>query len=106
MSDQIRKVVVNDDYGSFSLSLECAAACGLEITDTDREIGHVYNFDIARDCADLVNYVEHYGSAAAGGKGSKLAIVEIPADVKWFIYEQDGLEYVAEQHRIWCPKRD
>jgi hypothetical protein len=30
-----------------------------------------------------------------------LLIVEVPADVDWYIEEYDGLEWVAEKHRTW-----
>ena len=37
----------------------------------------------------------------ANGTHANLKIVEIPADVAWQIDDYDGLEWVAEQHRIW-----
>lgn len=55
---------------------------------------------IQRNDPDLVAIVEELGDAANGGY-AELAIVEIPDDVKWEIEEYDGVEWVAEQHRIW-----
>jgi hypothetical protein len=30
-----------------------------------------------------------------------LTIVDIPDDIEWQIEEYDGMEWVAEVHRIW-----
>lgn len=56
--------------------------------------------DIARDDPSLVAVVEALG-AEANGHFAKLQVTEIPADVDWTIEEYDGLEWVAERHRIW-----
>jgi hypothetical protein len=56
--------------------------------------------DVKRDDPDLVAVVRDLGSAA-NGKHAELAVVAIPADVKWHIHEYDGTEYVAEDHRTW-----
>ena len=103
---EMRKVVINDCFGGFGLSIECAAACGIEITPVCHEIGYVPSPDIARDCGALVAFIEHYGYIAAGGRHTNLVIVEIPMDVKWHIAEYDGLEHVAEDHRTWYASRD
>jgi len=44
--------------------------------------------------------VEELGAAAADGY-SELRIADVPDDVKWFIEEYDGKEWVAEKHRTW-----
>lgn len=61
---------------------------------------YFYHRDIPRDDPDLVAVVEGLGKDAAD-KFAELAIVEIPADVEWYVEEYDGLEHVAEQHRTW-----
>ena len=56
--------------------------------------------DLDRDDPYLVSVVEELGNEA-NGKYSELKIVEIPADVDWYIEEYDGSEWVAEKHRTW-----
>lgn len=87
----MRKVVINNCYGGFSLSLDACAALG---------VGKYDARDIARDDTALVTIVETMGKAANGPYAS-LKIVEIPADVEWVIEEYDGMEWVAEKHRTW-----
>lgn len=49
----------------------------------------------------LVQAVEELG-AEANGCYAKLAVVEIPDDVKWYISEDDdGAELIEEKHRTW-----
>ena len=56
--------------------------------------------DLARDDPYLVAVVEELGERA-NGRHAELKVVEIPADVQWEIDEYDGLEWVAEKHRVW-----
>jgi hypothetical protein len=56
--------------------------------------------DIARDDPALVQMVEELGKAAADNF-AELRIAEVPDDVKWYIDEYDGQEWVAEVHRRW-----
>ena len=56
--------------------------------------------DIPRDDPALVQAVEELGSAAADHY-SELRIADVPDDVKWYIDEYDGQEWVAEEHRKW-----
>lgn len=56
--------------------------------------------DILRNDPALVQVVEALGEAAAGDY-SNLQVVEIPDDVLWHIEEYDGMEQVAENHRVW-----
>ena len=32
---------------------------------------------------------------------AELRVIKIPDDVKWYIDEYDGMEWVAEIHRTW-----
>lgn len=48
----------------------------------------------------LIQVIEELGEAA-NGNHAELIIVEIPDDVQWHIAEYDGLEHVAENHRVW-----
>jgi hypothetical protein len=56
--------------------------------------------DIPRDDPVLVKVVEELGADAAD-QFAELRIAEVPDDVKWYIDEYDGQEWVAEVHRRW-----
>lgn len=56
--------------------------------------------DIPRDDPDLIAVIEELGDAASGSH-CRFSIVEIPDSVEWEIEEYDGLEWVAEKHRVW-----
>lgn len=56
--------------------------------------------DIERNDSILIQVIEQLGEKV-NTKYSELKIVEIPDDVEWQIDEYDGLEWVAEKHRIW-----
>jgi hypothetical protein len=88
------KVVINACYGGFGLSKEAFEYLGLDYNE---------DWDVFRDDRanpKLVEVVESLG-AQARGDYAKLKIVEIPADVEWFIQENYGKERVAEKHRTW-----
>ena len=112
------KIVINGDYGGFSLSdeaiLEYGKRKGLNLVkdeNTNWSISIFYKGSVAkenyfddreipRNDSDLVSVVENLGEAAYGFTAS-LKIVEIPEDVDWYVEENDGLEWVAEKHRTW-----
>ena len=112
------KIVINSDYGGFSLSdeaiLEYGKRKGLNLVkdeNTNWSISIFYkglvapeNYfcdrEIPRNDSDLVSVVEDLGEAAYGF-AANLKIVEIPEDVDWYVEENDGLEWVAEKHRTW-----
>jgi len=48
----------------------------------------------------LIEVVEALGEDAWGSY-SELKVVEIPDEVDWEIVDYDGMEHVAERHRIW-----
>ena len=56
--------------------------------------------DIDRTHPLLIQVVEELGEET-NTPVSKLKIVEIPDDVEWEIEEHDGIEWVAEKHRVW-----
>ena len=90
-----RKIVINRCHGGFGLSREANELYRARTGQVD-----VFDRDIARDDAALVEVVETLGKAA-NTRFSDLAVIEIPADVAWQIEEYDGWEWVAEQHRTW-----
>lgn len=55
---------------------------------------------IPRNDPALIQVVEELGDKASS-RFAKLTVVEIPDDVKWQIEEYDGLEHIAEVHRVW-----
>jgi hypothetical protein len=57
-------------------------------------------YDIERNNQYLVRVVEELGDDV-NGRFSELKVVDIPDDVEWQIDDYDGLEWVAEKHRIW-----
>ena len=117
----VRHIVINRQHGGFGLSwdaqIEYLNRAGIAYTLVDRESrddtirfgqeiklanGDDWNdcHDIARDDPILVDIVREMGNDANGGF-SNLRVVKIPGDVEWAIDEYDGLEWVAEKHRVW-----
>lgn len=117
------KIAINRCFGGFSLSDEAfenllkrkGIAFEKETSDGSllgtryykdgmcgTEEGYLSEYDFTQNRADpdLIAVIEEMG-AAANGWAAEIAIVEIPDDVKWHIYEYDGLEHVAENHRTW-----
>ena len=110
----MKKIVINNDWGGFSLTDEQMeqynnlSGLGLVFTPA-KESSWAYagswhtasgeyfsDRDIDRDDPHLVAVVE-----GLDGEDHSLKVVEIPDDVKWHIAEQDGNEWVAEDHRTW-----
>ena len=92
----MRRIVINRCYGGFGLS-QAALSRYRELTGGEVEPNEYY---LDRDDPLLVQVVEELG-CEANGEFALLKIVEIPEDVQWSIDEYDGLEHVAELHRIW-----
>lgn len=116
----MKKIVINNCYGGFGLSDKAIEYYGelknLNLVKQKSEyqsIGYHWYvggevaednyfscYKIERDDPDLIRVVEELGEEA-NGTFSSLKIVEIPDDVRWHIAEYDGMEHVAELHRIW-----
>ena len=90
------KIAINTCWGRFSLSKEAYEHMGLEWD------GYGYAFSIDGNRADpkLIECIEALGEKA-NGDCSKITIVDIPDDVKWYIYNYEGQESVEEHHRSW-----
>lgn len=87
------KIVINRCWGGFSLS---DAACKkLNCRPYD------YDQDDLRCAPELVQVVEELGTEAASGDFSRLKVVEVPDDMRWYIDNYDGMESVEEKHRSW-----
>ena len=111
------KIVINRDYGGFGLSDEAIREYlrrtygegNFQEEEPDKHgfinflVNGEYFYDnyIERDDLVLVEVIEEMGEKA-NGKYACLKIVEIPAEVDWYIEEYDGMEHVAEHHRTWC----
>ena len=109
------KIVINSDYGGFSLSdwaIETYAdRKGIKLkkekttfditlyTNIDTNEG-LESRDIERNDPVLIKVVEDLGSKSFGF-AANLKIVEIPDDVDWEVVQYDGLEHIAEKHRTW-----
>lgn len=92
------KIAINTCHGSFNLSDQ-----GLQLYKERAHViedSHLVAWDIPRDDENLVSVIEELGEKC-WGKYSALKVVEIPDDVEWQIEEYDGVEWVAEKHRIW-----
>ena len=113
------KIVINKKYGGFGLSEEAVLLYGDKknlniIAKEDQKvktITHYYlnevkeengfgEWEIERNDPILVEVVEQLGDLA-DGYYSKLKVVEVPDDIKWYIHDYDGIESVYEKHRIW-----
>jgi hypothetical protein len=97
----IRKIVINNCHGGFGLSPQAVNEYKEKAGITDPDF---YDREIARDDPYLIQVIENIGPKKASSGLADLAIVNIPADVEWQIEEYDGLEWVAEKHRIWEAK--
>ena len=89
------KIVINRCHGGFSLS-DKALVLYYKLSGNEG----MYSRDIPRDDLHLVKVVETLAKEA-NGRYAALTIVDIPDDVEWQIEEYDGMEWVAEVHRIW-----
>jgi hypothetical protein len=117
------KVVINGDFGGFSLSDEAfekflyrkgiaweKCINKYDMTDyyharhLDSEEHYLAQHEVLQNRADpdLVAVVEEMGHKA-NGQYANLVIVEIPDNVQWHLAEYDGVEHIAENHRTWGP---
>ena len=111
------KVVINRCHGGFGLSNKAIELLfemkGWDLDKDDSSESYTvyykktsegneyfYEGDLERDDSELVTVVEKLGEEA-NGWAADLKIVDVPDDVKWYVDEYDGLEWVAEEHRVW-----
>ena len=93
----IRRIAINKQHGGFGLS-DVAEARYKELAGITDPAWYSRNVD--RDDPYLIKIINELGEDA-NSRFCTLKIVEIPGDVEWEIAEYDGLEWVAEKHRIW-----
>lgn len=115
------KIAINKQYGGFGLSDKAFEKLlqlkGIEFETAESSFGDSnyyakghggddeyfisqYDYYEPRNDSDLISVIEEFGDEAHGW-ASSLRVVEIPDDVEWQIEEYDGLEWVAEKHRVW-----
>lgn len=93
----VQRIVINTIHGGFGLSSQAERMVKERTGITDPIL---LDFQIARDDPVLVAVVRELGKKA-NGRFASLKIVEVPYGVDWTIEEYDGVEWVAEKHRIW-----
>jgi hypothetical protein len=91
------KIVINRCYGGFSLSDKAEQIYKERKGINDPDWWHG-NLD--RSDPILVSLIEEFGQSA-DGRFAELMIVDVPDDVEWQIEDYDGIEWVAEKHRVW-----
>lgn len=109
------KVVINSDWGGFSVSRELVLWARNHTGDpnwggkcikgdlyedgrpVDCDYGYIHS--IARTDPVLVEGVETLGAAAASGPKASLKIVEIPDGIEYEIDDYDGRESIHERHQ-------
>ena len=95
---QTVKIVINTRFGGLGLSFlgeeKYLMRTGVYYNDRDWE------FETSRTDPTLVAMVEE-DSKLYSGRSADLRVVEVPADVDWYIVDYDGQEHVAEKHRTW-----
>ena len=111
------KILINNQHGGFGLSAEATrwlrqrgyppalehTMRGERFPDTGavcRGDYSLYLDDEQRSDALPIQCFAALG-ARASGDCCELKVVEVPDDVAWTIEEYDGLEWVAERHRVW-----
>lgn len=93
------EVVINKGFGGFSLSKEACEFLGLEWDDGAGAFDYTSDYAKRTD-PKLVECVKTLGEKA-NGQSAKLKIVEIPADIEWYIDDYAGMEVIHEEHRTW-----
>ena len=106
------KIVINTDFGGFSISKEAAIfmakdgchRASEELKDEGEFYGYGYidgmQGGYERTSSHLVLAVETLKEKASGSMAF-LKVVEIPDDTEFTIENYDGSEWVAEKHKIW-----
>ena len=102
------KILVNKDYGGFSVSKEVYDYLGIPwdgygfLRDKHFGMENEENGELYRSHPKLIEAVECIGIEKSNGYLSKLEIIEIPDDVKdWKMKKYDGWETIHEKHRSW-----
>ena len=100
------KIVVNEEYGRFSVSEALYEELGLRWDNHGNLDNETFGINDDNDLAyraneKLISAIEKIGEDEASGDFATLKIVEIPDGIEWYIDVYDGIETVHEQHRSW-----
>ena len=82
------KILINAQYGGFSLPRNILL-----------KFGYSDSHLVQRDDENLIKYIEE--NEIKTNVTCSLKIVQIPSNIDWKIEQNEGLEWVAEKHRIW-----
>ena len=93
------KVLINRCHGGFTLSPELIATLPDNLANNIEFL--LFESDKLRTNLILIEAVEKLGLIASSGEYSKIEIIEIPNDIKWYIDEYDGMECIREVHGVW-----
>ena len=88
------KVLINKSYGGFGLSSAVWDYLSIEVQ-------YPWNMEISRSDLSLIAAVETIGLKESADEFAELKIVEIPNGVDYIIQKYDGIEWIAEKHRVW-----
>ena len=83
--------VINTCYGGFGLSQEAKKLMGNEKLDEDK---------LPRNDKLLVEVVRKLGKKAEG-KHAELVVIKLKPATRYVIYEFDGMETIAEDHKMY-----
>lgn len=104
------KIVINCDFGGFSLSDACLLHMGIKFTTVTEEHkharGHFHTYrkyedenfrdsSVERTDPRLIRAIEDLGEQVCSGEYACLRVVEIPDNLKhWHIEDYDGCEHI------------
>lgn len=89
------KEIFGDTFDWRSLTQEQLAECNKKQDEVS-----INNRPENREDPILIQVIKELGEKA-NGQYAELKIVEIPDDIEYQIEEYDGIEHIAEKHRIW-----
>lgn len=100
------KIAINKCYGCFGVSEAIYKELGLKWDDfgylNNEMLGiESSNCNEWRKSHKLIKAIEKIGEDDASGKLAKIRIIDIPDNIKWEIYNSDGMETIHEAHRSW-----
>jgi len=95
-SVRVAETELQNHPGAYALDIPNPA----EVKEDEWSKHYISNRPDDRDDAILVQVVRELG-ARANGQLAELKVIEIPADVDWYVDEYDGKEWVSEKHRRW-----
>lgn len=87
------KIVINADFGGFSVSDAFCDYYGIPRDNTPC-FSNMNHLDISRTDKRLIEYIEKFGTIQASGACACLKVVDIPNGAKYRIIDYDGRESI------------